>query len=116
MEGAELEVVKSLLDLIKRDRPIILVEILPVYSAANTFRMDRQDELEQIFADAGYVALRVEKTPTVAYAGLKPVKKIGIHSDLTLCDYVVLPREQLAEVQHASKVAAEGKRTKETAL
>lgn len=116
VEGAELEVVKSLLDLIKRDRPIILVEILPVYSEANTFRMDRQDELEQIFVDAGYTALRVEKTPAVAYAGLKPVEKIGIHSDLTLCDYVVLPREQLAELQHASKEVADGKRTREGAF
>ena len=99
VEGAELEVVKSLLELIKRDKPIILIELLPVYSVDNAFRKDRQDELERIFADIGYVILRVEKTPSNAYSCLNRVGEIEIHSDLTRCDYVILPSAQLAELQ-----------------
>ena len=45
VEGAELEVVKSLLELIERDWPTLLIEILPVYSEDNAFRKDRQIEL-----------------------------------------------------------------------
>jgi FkbM family methyltransferase len=106
VEGAELEVVKSLLELIRRDKPIILIELLPVYSNENTFRKNRQDELERIFADTDYVILRVEKTPSNTYSGLKRVDKIGIHSDLTQCDYVVLPSAQLAELQMMSDTPA----------
>ena len=99
VEGAELEVVKSLLDLIRRDKPIILIELLPVYSVDNTFRKDRQDELEQIFADIDYAILRVEKTASNTYAGLNRIDEIEIHSDLSRCDYVILPSAQLLELQ-----------------
>lgn len=94
VEGAELEVVKSLLGLILHDRPLILIEILPVYSEKNAFRKTRQEELEQIFADANYVTHRVEKTSTNGYSGLRLIDKIGIHSDLTQCDYVIIPDEK----------------------
>lgn len=96
VEGAELEVLKSLLQLIRRDRPAILIEVLPVYSQDNTFRRERQDELETLFADAGYALHRVGKTSSGAYAGLEPIEAIGIHSDLTKCDYLALPRGQMA--------------------
>lgn len=95
VEGAELEVVKSLLQLIKRDKPIILIEILPVYSDENAFRKDRQEELEKIFADTDYVILRVEKTSANTFSGLRCVEKIGIHSDLKQCDYLIVPNENL---------------------
>lgn len=96
VEGAELEVLKSLLQLIRRDRPAILIEVLPVYSQDNTFRRERQDKLETLFADAGYALHRVGKTRSGAYAGLEPIEAIGIHSDLTKCDYLALPRGQMA--------------------
>ena len=66
------------------------------------FRKDRQDELERIFADNDYAILRVEKTPLNAYSCLNRVDEIEIHSDLTRCDYVILPGAQLAELQLAS--------------
>ena len=96
VEGAELEVVKSLLELIRRDKPIIMIELLPVYSSENTSRKNRQDELERIFADNDYTILRVEKNSSDAYSGLRRIEKIGIHSDLTQCDYVIVPSTQLA--------------------
>ena len=101
VEGAELEVVKSLLKLIRRDKPIILIEVLPVYSDKNAFRKTRQGELEQIFSDIGYAILRVEKTSADIYSGLRHIEKIGIHSDLTQCDYVAVPSEQRTKLQMA---------------
>lgn len=96
VEGAELEVVKSILGMLRRDKPIILMEILPVYSEEIISRKNRQDELEHLFFQFDYVILRVEKTPSGDYAGLKRVERIGVHSDLAQCDYVVVPREKLA--------------------
>ena len=99
VEGAELEVVQSLLELIKRDRPVILMEVLPVYSDDNSSRRNRQLALERILADADYAILRVEKTVSGDYDGLKHIESIGIHSDLTQCDYVAVPSEQLAKLK-----------------
>ena len=98
VEGAELEVVKSLHALIERDRPVVLIEILPVYSENNTARLNRQIELEEVFADLGYSFVRVEKTDSDEYSGLEPIQNLGIHSDLSKCDYLVIPSEQRSTV------------------
>jgi FkbM family methyltransferase len=107
VEGAELEVVKSLLGLIKRDKPIVLIELLPVYSVDNTFRQDRQEELEGLFADIGCSIFLVKKTPFNDYAGLVRSEEIGIHSDLTRCDYVILPVDQLTQLQLTTDLPAQ---------
>jgi FkbM family methyltransferase len=101
VEGAELEVVKSLSQLIGNDRPIIFIEVLPVYSENNDFRRRRQDELEQLLAGTDYAVLRVEKTASDAYRGLRRIERIGIHSDLTRCDYVAVPKERRSRLSWA---------------
>jgi hypothetical protein len=55
--------------------------------------------LERIFADIDYAILRVEKTSSNAYSGMNRIDETGIHSDLTRCDYVILPSAQLLELQ-----------------
>jgi len=99
VEGAELEVVKSLLEVIKRDKPIILIELLPVYSEENAFRKNRQEELERILAGIDYAIARVEKKSSNTFSGLTAIREIGVHSDLTRCDYVSLPSAELAAMQ-----------------
>jgi hypothetical protein len=106
VEGAELEVIKSLLNLIRRDKPIILIEMLPVYSEKNELRKNMQVELEHIFFDLGYSILRVEKTSANTFSGLRHIDEIGIHSDLTQCDHVIVPNEQLARLQIAFGMSA----------
>ncbi|WP_425429219.1 FkbM family methyltransferase [Ectothiorhodospira marina] len=92
VEGAELEVIKSLLEPIKLYRPIIVLEILPVYNEANNFRLDRQKEIEQIFRRINYVIHRIAKNGD-KFSSLSKIDAIGIHSNLTQCDYVVAPEE-----------------------
>lgn len=106
VEGAELKVVKSLSGLIRQHRPIVLLELLPVYSHANVFRKARQEELERIFADANYTIFRVEKTSVNGYAGLERLESFAIHSDLNQCDYVIVPNEHSARVQSAADAPA----------
>jgi len=92
VEGAELEVIQGLLDLIRDYRPIVLIEILPVYTAENLSRLDRQQSIEAIFHSLDYIFHRVEKNQGVL-SSLKKIDKIGIHSDLNKCDYLLAPRE-----------------------
>lgn len=110
VEGAELEVVKSLSELIYRDQPAVIIELLPVHSNDNLFRLDRQEELERLLVDMGYSIFRVGKALGGAYAGLSAVEKIGVHSDLTQCDYVLIPTAQIhnfqSAVHHTRKNAA----------
>lgn len=93
VEGAELEVIQTLQQTIHEHRPILLLEVLPVYEEQNTHRKERQKQLEQILRELDYVTFRVKKTIDDTYAGLKRIEAIEIHSDLRQCDYVVVPAE-----------------------
>ncbi|MDA0672210.1 MAG: FkbM family methyltransferase [Cyanobacteria bacterium] len=98
VEGAELEVVKSLCELFEAHRPITLLEVLPVYSSGNVMRKERQEELEGIFNELNYSFFRVIKHGD-EFIGLKKIENIGVHSDLNQCDFVVLPNELIAGIQ-----------------
>lgn len=100
VEGAELEVVKSLYQLFETQRPLCLLEVLPVGSAAeNPTRQARQTELERLFQDLHYRWFRVVKKGNDTFTGLKEIESIEIHSDLSLCDYVVVPEESVSIVR-----------------
>lgn len=98
VEGAELEVVKSLYSVLNDYRPILILEVLPVYSNEKKMRKERQEELEQIFCNLNYLFFRVDKSANNAYIGLKKITEIGIHSDLNQCDYLVIPNELEAQL------------------
>jgi len=102
VEGAELEVVKSLHELFDVHRPIALLEILPVYSSQNTMRKERQEELERIFDELNYFLFRVEKDKNT-FIGLKQKENVGIHSDLDHCDYVAIPNELTSIIKNIEK-------------
>ena len=98
VEGAELEIIKSLKSVLRDERPFILCEILPVYSKDNTFRKKRQDEIEKIIRTLDYKICRVEKEKNEKLTGLICLNKLGIHSDLSLCDYLFVPNEIYEDV------------------
>jgi FkbM family methyltransferase len=88
VEGAELDVLLSLADWIKEFSPIIILEILPVYSSKNTTRLNRQLRIEDLFRSAGYKMTRILKEGKVR---LELIDEIGIHSSMENCDYIVFP-------------------------
>jgi FkbM family methyltransferase len=106
VEGAELEVVKSLARVIERDRPMILLEVLPAYEATNAARITRQLALEEILKTSGYGLFRVLKTALGDYDGLRWIEQIGIHGDLDQCDYLGVPDELTASTYRAISTAA----------
>lgn len=98
VEGGEKEVLGSLHELLKRDRPAILLEILPVYKPENRERLIRQQAVEEQFRVLNYTMCRVEKSPDDRLVGLKPLKEVGVHDDITWSDYLVIPTERLESV------------------
>lgn len=96
VEGAEMEVIESLKNLIAENQPFILIEILPVYSAENTFRIERQQRIETILKELDYLIYRVIKKDN-KFEALQQIESIGIHKDLDACDYVFMPKNKPLE-------------------
>ena len=97
VEGAELEVLQGMGDFLQSRSPLILFEVLPVYTAENHMRLDRQTKVEALLRRLNYVVFRVRKDAYGAYAGLGQITSLGIHGDLNQCDYVGVPAAQVAE-------------------
>lgn len=95
VEGAELEILLELEDYILNHRPFVITEILPVYEPKNTFRLNRQRRIEKIFKGLDYVLYRVKQDSKGTLVGLENILEIGIHSDITKCDYISVPREKI---------------------
>jgi FkbM family methyltransferase len=88
VEGSELDVLQGLYDWIQAFTPLILVEILPVYSADNQYRLQRQSKIELLFKDLDYKIARIRKKDTVQLA---QIESIGIHSNIEDSDYLAYP-------------------------
>ena len=92
-EGVELEILQGAGDLLARQRPFVLVEILPAYTAGNAYRVERQRLLVAHLRDQGYRLLSVLKTDGNALRGFEAVDEIGVHADPRRTDYVAVPVE-----------------------
>ena len=90
VEGAELEVLSTLSEWIEKCQPLILIEILPVYTPNNEFRLARQLQIEALVEKWQYKIARVNKSNAVS---LTKLNEIGIHGNIEECDYVFYPAE-----------------------
>lgn len=91
VEGAELEVIRCFEEKIKEDQPYVLIEILPAYSSANKERIDRQVEIQRILRGLEYTFYRILKLNN-KLKGFEKIEEIEVHSDINLCDYLCLPK------------------------
>ena len=95
VEGSELEVLKSLYEILETYKPIVIIEILPNYSVENKDRIQRQEQIFSILKNLSFMIFRVLKSNN-DFRGLKEINEIEIHNDLELCDYVLV-HESLKE-------------------
>jgi FkbM family methyltransferase len=99
VEGAELDVLQALLPVVKRDRPFIVIEILPSYSTEWVERVRRQKEIEEYLRNLDYVLLRIIRDQTDVLEKLELIEEIEIHSEMAFCDYIACPSEAASEVR-----------------
>jgi FkbM family methyltransferase len=95
VEGAEVEVVRSLSGLLIRDMPVITLEVLPLKGAETTFRASRNAELKSMLEGLGYVHHVIKKTDDDHFAGVEADPDFGTHSDARFKDYLAIPRHKL---------------------
>lgn len=92
VEGAECDVIFGLIDSIRKHRPYIIIEILPVYSSENKERLDRQNIIESEFNELGYSFYRIVKDCKSKSVEFCKISNIEIHSNLDWCDYLFAPK------------------------
>ena len=90
VEGAELEVIEGMSAIIKKDRPAILMEILP--DATLPEKVRRQRLIEKFFLDINYECLLIVKDEA-KFISLAPVVEINNYDDENAADYVFLPKK-----------------------
>jgi FkbM family methyltransferase len=91
-EGGELEVLQGLASTIARCRPFVICEILPVgdgATAAGRVRFTRQRAVEALLRACNYQTFRLFSDTAIAR-----VEDIGVHDDLELTNYLLVPDEQ----------------------
>jgi FkbM family methyltransferase len=93
VEGEELGVLQGSLNLIRFHKPVILLEVLPVYNESNTKRLNSQNAIEAIFSDIGYKIYRIIKKQN-KLLGLMRLSSFGIHQDEDLSDYIIISEEK----------------------
>jgi FkbM family methyltransferase len=93
VEGAELKVIEGIYKIISRDRPYIIIEILPVYNVESKDRLYRQNKLLEILLSLNYSIYRIIKNANDSLKEIILISDIGVHSDITHCDYLVIPNE-----------------------
>lgn len=92
VEGSELGVIKSFQDILKVDRPYLLVEVLPTYDVSNKERLNNQIEIESILYDLDYMIYRIYKNSNNELESIMKIDALGVHSNLEWCDYLFSPR------------------------
>ena len=97
VEGAELEVVSGLKETINKYKPIISLEILPVYSLEKEngrFRKERQDALLAVMFSLGYKMMLINEHDLT----LTPLIDIEIHNDMGRTNYLFVPEEKAKKI------------------
>jgi FkbM family methyltransferase len=89
VEGGELEVIESLAEKIKADKPIIIMEILPAYGDENLTRISRQNKIWELLTAIGYCFFRIQKRNN-EYHHIQSIAGIKVHADLNMCDYILV--------------------------
>ncbi len=100
VEGAEMDVLLGLSEWINSYHPLILLEILPVYSADNLSRLGRQKKIEELLVTWNYKKMRIRKKESVS---LEPIDSFGIHSNIEDCDYLLFHSSLLEKISACFK-------------
>lgn len=89
VEGMEDKVLRGILSHLKKQKPPVLMEILPIYSKNNLDRIQLTRDIEQIMIqELGYKMYQIIKTEDDHFDRLEEISQIEIHSDLTKCDFL----------------------------
>lgn len=89
VEGAELDVLLALKEVITEYRPVIICEILPVYDEKkNPERLHRQNKIQSFLSELNYNIIQNTSD------GYHLIPSFDVHSDMDLSNYIFIPDER----------------------
>ena len=91
VEGSELEVLRGMAETIRRDEPIVAVELMP-----DRPLVGRHEETVTLLRSLEYDLFSVEKQSNNRWAGLKPMPSYVFPVDPLTTDYLAVPRSKLS--------------------
>jgi FkbM family methyltransferase len=91
VEGAELEVLNTLHELIIKHKPFIIIEILPVYSGDNVIRKNRLDRIQRFIRETGYIIYLIGKGKNERFEYFRLKESLEIHGEIKDIDYLLAP-------------------------
>ncbi|MCB0802247.1 MAG: FkbM family methyltransferase, partial [Flavobacteriales bacterium] len=97
VEGAELEVLQSFKEVLVQSKPIILMEILPVYNKENKQRLIRQEKIQELLVECNYSIMRLHKDRDKINS-IEKLANIEIHSNIEFCEYVCVHESDVNQV------------------
>ena len=95
VEGCELEVIDGLIEVIERDSPVLIFELLPVHSQENKLRLVRQETILALLEKLEYSVFRIQKSPSDHLAGLMPIRTVGLQPKPADQNYVAWAKNGL---------------------
>ena len=93
-EGSELEVIRSLEELISKEKPLILIEVLK-YNEKDNKKIQRDDDLFKIFSNLNYVVFRINKDENGSFLNINEVNSLGKYTSNKYADHVVIHKSKL---------------------
>lgn len=94
VEGFESDVLIGLEETIRNHKPLIICEVLPVYSISNTTRLARQKTLEEFLSKINYRIFLIDEIDS----SLTRIAEIGIHGDMNKTNYLFCHKDEVNKI------------------
>lgn len=105
VEGAELEVLQGSVSSLEKHRPLVVLEMLPIYNEENHERYGRQKEILELSQKLNYFLMQIEKTDDNGIKSLQQIESVQIHGAEKSSDYVLVPSEHKDSLREFLSVA-----------
>lgn len=93
VEGYELEVIEGMVNVLQKEKPFIICEILPVYTIETEngkYRYARQQRLQQLLQNLQYSIGLIDESEFI----LHQLDSLPIHGDMQKTNYLFYPSEK----------------------
>ncbi len=98
VEGVELEVMMGLQQSLIQFKPVVMLEILPVYNLTSEngmFRKERQDRLIKLMHNLDYCMMLIDEKN----GWLIPLEQISVHSDMHRTNYLFVHKTKISKIK-----------------
>lgn len=95
VEGAELEVLNSIREMLVNESPIIICEVLSAYSNDNFTRVKRQEGIIDLLNNINYSIFRIIEAKENSLSGLQKISFFDPYFNKNLCNYLFVPNDKV---------------------